>query len=72
MPLPLLGIITAIDNLDAAIRVQAVVGGDLLKATFEAVIEAGYLIPVAEVAVGLEPVDRGEPLGGTDAAAEQG
>ncbi len=66
-----IALLAAVEHLDAAIVPQAVGGAHLLQPPFEAVVEAGNLVPGAEIAVELEAGDGADAVGETGAGSQQ-
>ncbi len=55
VPFLLFCVVTAVDDLDAAVIAKTVVCRDVGEATLETVVEAGDLVPGTEIAVQIEP-----------------
>ncbi len=66
-----IALLAAVEHLDAAIVTQAVGGTHLLQPALEAVVEAGNLVPGAEIAVELEAGDGADAVGEAGAGRQQ-
>ncbi len=66
-----IALLAAVEHLDAAIVPQAVGGTHLLQPALEAVVEAGNLVPGAEIAVELEAGDGADAVGEAGAGCQQ-
>lgn len=56
-PCLILGSVSSVDYIDAAIIPQRIVCGDVIQAFLKAVVEAGDLIPGAKVTVDFKSAD---------------
>ena len=71
VPLVFAGIVTTVDDLDAAVFAKAVVGRDVGQTALETVVEAGDFIPGAEIAVQIEAGDDVHAVGSTGACGKE-
>ncbi len=69
-------IITPVDHIDTAVVTQCIFRSDPTESALESMVESGYLIPLPQVPLQLETINRRHPLWeagapGQDYPAEQ-
>lgn len=66
-----IALLAAVEHLDPAVVAQAVGGAHLLQSVLETVVEAGNLVPGAEVAVELEAGNGADAVGEAGTGRQQ-
>lgn len=56
-PLLILGRVSSVDDIDAAVFSQCVVGGDIIQAFLKAMVQACDFVPCAEIPVDFKSAD---------------